>query len=74
MKKPNRVALYIGALAAFAGGLAPIVANLDWQSTAGVIAGLTAIATFVNNFVIGQQKHERTLAEYPEPSASSGER
>lgn len=64
--RPNRVALYIGAVAAFAAGLAPIVANLDWQSTAGVIAGLTALATYVNTFVIGQQKHERNKAEFPD--------
>ena len=55
---PNRFALYLGAAATFIGGLAPVVADLDWQSTAGVIVGLGAIATYVNVFVLGWQKHE----------------
>lgn len=69
---PNRIALYMGAAAAFLGGLAPLVANLDWQSTAGLIAGLAAIATFVNTFVIGYQKHEARQARPVTTYATGG--
>lgn len=55
---PNRTALYLGTVAAFVAGLAPVVADLDWQSTTGVLVGIGAIATYVNVFVLGQQKHE----------------
>lgn len=55
---PNRAALILGSVAALLGGAAPLVADMDWESTAGVIAGVIALATYVNNFVTGWQKHE----------------
>lgn len=55
---PNRIALYVLFIAGLAGAIAPVAANLDWQSTAGVITGVGAIAGAVVTFVLGWQKHE----------------
>lgn len=60
MFSPSRVAVYLAALAALAGGLAPVVANLDWSSTAGVIAAVVAIAGVVAKWLDGRSKWETT--------------
>lgn len=57
---PNRVAVYLTALAALAGGLAPAVANLDVTSTAGIVAGLATILAVVHKWLTGWQSHEGT--------------
>lgn len=59
---PNRIAVYLTALAALAGGLAPAIADLDWTSTAGVIAGLVAILSVVQKWLSGWQQHEARQA------------
>lgn len=56
---PNRVAVYLTALAALAGGLAPVVADLDIQSTAGIVAAIAAITAVVNKWLSGWQKYEQ---------------
>jgi hypothetical protein len=55
---PNRIAVALTAVAALFGGLAPVVANLDLSSTAGVVAGLLSLTTVVNKWLEGWQKHE----------------
>lgn len=59
---PNRIAVYLTALAALAAGLAPAIADLDWTSTAGVIAGLVAILSVVQKWLSGWQQHEARQA------------
>lgn len=56
--QPNRIAVYLTALAALLAALAPVVADLDWTSTAGVIAGLLAIAKIVDTWLKGWQQYE----------------
>lgn len=68
---PNRIAVYLTAAASLLGGLAPAVADLDLASTAGVAAGIVAIATVVSKWLDGWQQHEARmdLAEwYPTPA------
>jgi drug/metabolite transporter (DMT)-like permease len=67
---PNRVATILTAAGAIAAGLAPVVANMDWSSSAGVIAGIVGAVAVVNKWLDGWQKHEARQA--PVASASSG--
>lgn len=60
--EPNRIAVYLTAVAALVGGLAPAVANLDLQSTAGIVAGLVTILGVVNKWLAGWQQHESTTS------------
>jgi hypothetical protein len=55
---PNRIAVYLTSLAALAGGLAPVVADLDLTSTAGVLGGVAALTLVVRKWLDGWQKHE----------------
>lgn len=59
---PNRIAIYLTTGAALAAALAPVVANLDWTSTAGVIAGISAITAVVYKWLGGWQAHEEREA------------
>lgn len=59
---PNRIAVYLTALAALAGGLAPVVGNLDLTSTIGIAAGLATIATVVHKWLEGWQHYESRTA------------
>lgn len=59
---PNRIAVYLTALAALAGGLAPVVANLDLTSTIGISAGLVAITAVVYKWLEGWQHYESRTA------------
>ena len=56
---PNRLAVYITGLIALLAGLLPLVGNLDWTSTAGVIAGLLAILGVVYKWLDNWGKWER---------------
>lgn len=76
---PNRIAVYLTAGAALAGGLAPAVADLDVTSTGGVVAGLAVLFGVVNRWLVGWQADEerkswqdqhRFMAELSEPDAS----
>ena len=69
---PNRVALYLTAAAGLLGGLAPVIANLDFASTAGIAAGLGAVSLVVFKWMDGWSKWERGVvpagtAELVEP-------
>jgi hypothetical protein len=64
---PNRIAVYLTALAALAGGLAPVVADLDLSSTVGIVAGLASITAAVNKWLSGWQAYEsRMPVELPD--------
>lgn len=54
----NRAVALAVALLALVAGLAPVIANFDWTSTAGVIAGLAAVSAVANKWLDGWQKHE----------------
>lgn len=56
---PNRLAAYGTAAIALLAGLAPLIGNLDWESTAGVVAGLGAILAVAVKWLDGWQKWER---------------
>lgn len=55
---PNRIAVYTTAVAALCAGLAPVVANLDIESTIGVIGGIGAIAAVVSTWLYNWGKYE----------------
>lgn len=59
---PNRIAVYLTAVAALAAALAPIIGELDISSTAGVVAGLAALTSVVNKWLSGWQSYEDTQA------------
>lgn len=54
----NRIVILVGSLFALAAGLLPVVANLDWTSTAGVLVSLGAVASFIVKWLDGWQKFE----------------
>lgn len=54
----GRVAAFLTAIAAIAGGLAPVVADLDVTSTAGVIAAVLAIAGVFREWLKGWRQYE----------------
>ena len=56
---PNRLAVYLTAGAGLLAALAPIVADLDWESTAGVVAGVLAITGVVSVWLNNWGKWER---------------
>ena len=58
---PNRVAVYFTVVAAITGGLAPVLADLDLTSTAGVLAGVVAIVAVVQKFLAGWQQYESAI-------------
>ena len=62
---PNRIAVYLTAAAALLGGLAPVVADLDIDSTVGIAAGLAALTGIVWKWLEGWQKYEERTALEP---------
>lgn len=63
MLAPNRIAVYLTALAALGAALAPVVADMDWTSTAGVIAGVLGLVTVVTKWLDGWQAYERDVRQ-----------
>jgi hypothetical protein len=59
----NRVAAIFAVVAGVLGALAPIIADIDTASAAGLIAGLLAIVATVDRFLKGSQAHERAQAD-----------
>jgi hypothetical protein len=56
---PNRMAVYLTGFVALVAGLLPLVGNLDWTSTAGVLAALAAVAVVVREWLVNWGKWER---------------
>lgn len=59
---PNRVVALATALFGLVAAVCVPLANLDWSSTAGVIAGIGAVALTANRWLIGWQGHEERQA------------
>ena len=62
---PNRIAVYLTVAAGLLGALAPVIADLDIESVAGIAAGLAAIAAVVYKWLEGWQKYEERTALEP---------
>jgi hypothetical protein len=56
---PNRTAVYATGIIALLLGLLPLIGNLDWTSTAGIVAALTAILGVVYKWLDNWGKWER---------------
>jgi protein-S-isoprenylcysteine O-methyltransferase Ste14 len=58
---PNRIAVYLAAFVGLGTALAPIIADADWTSTAGIIAGggiiLGAIATWLRGWQLFEARN-----------------
>ena len=65
MPLPNRLATYAAALAALCAAIVPVVADLDWTSTVGVIGGVGALSAVVWKWLDGWQKYEERVALEP---------
>jgi hypothetical protein len=59
---PNRVATALAVLAGIATAIAPVIADMDWTSTAGVIAGGLGAILAIGKWLDGWQKHEANVA------------
>lgn len=57
----NRLAAIFAVIAGVLGALAPIIADIDTESAAGLIAGLLAIVVTVDRFLRGSQAHEARM-------------
>ena len=53
MPLPNRLATYAAALAALCAAIVPVVADLDWTSTIGIIGGVGALSAVVWKWLDG---------------------
>ena len=58
----NRIVAVAAALISLALAVLPVVANMDWKSTAGVIAGIIAVLGIVQKWLEGWQMHEDRVA------------
>jgi protein-S-isoprenylcysteine O-methyltransferase Ste14 len=54
----NRIVALLTAILGVAGAVMPALTNMDWQSTAGVIAGLGVAAAAALKWLEGWQAHE----------------
>lgn len=61
---PNRLVALATAVLGVAAAISVPLANLDWSSTVGVIAGIGAAAAAAVKWLDGWQQHEGRLA-YP---------
>lgn len=70
----NRIAIYAFALAALVGGLAPVWADLDWESTIGVITAIGTLATVLYKWLDGWQGYEerQDLIAFRDSEADEG--
>lgn len=59
---PNRIAVVVAAAITLALAALPVVADMDWTSTAGIVAGIVAVLGIVQKWLDGWQKHEDRIA------------
>jgi high-affinity Fe2+/Pb2+ permease len=55
---PNRFVVALLFAFGLGGAILPVAANMDWQSTAGVLGGLGAICAAGVTWLVGWQRHE----------------
>jgi hypothetical protein len=55
----NRIVIYLTAVVGFTGGLAPLVADMDWQSTAGILSAVAVILALALKWLTGSQNIEK---------------
>jgi hypothetical protein len=55
---PNRVVAVAASLVTLALAALPVLADMDWTSTAGILAGITAVLGIVLKWLTGWQQHE----------------
>jgi hypothetical protein len=60
---PNRIVAIASSVIALALAVLPVVANMDWASTAGIIAGVVAILGVTQKWLDGWQKWEAHVAD-----------
>lgn len=58
MPLPNRIAVYLTGLAGLCTALAPVIADLDIESTVGLVGGFAGIAAVVHKWLQGWQNYE----------------
>jgi hypothetical protein len=59
----NRVVAVVSAALALTLAILPVLGNFDWQSSAGLIAGITAVLAITLKWLDGWQAHEGRVAE-----------
>ena len=71
---PNRQVTYLTAALGLVAALAPVIADLDWESTTAVIAGAGIVASAALTWLRGWQKYEErtALADLDETDPFSG--
>lgn len=65
---PNRIAVYLTAIAALATALVPVVANLDLTSMLGIVGALLGIVGVVRKWLDGWQLYEARVADPSAPA------
>jgi len=60
---PNRIAVYLTAIASLATALAPVVADLDTSDTIALATGLAGLVGVVAKWLSGWQAHEAREAD-----------
>lgn len=60
---PGRIATALAGLAGIATAVAPVVADMDWTSTAGVIAGGLAVVYAIGEWLKGWRSYEHDARE-----------
>ena len=59
MPAPNRIAIYATIALSLVVAVLPVIAEINWQTTASALAGLTAVAAVVLKFLTGWQNMEK---------------
>lgn len=70
----NRVVAIAATIISLALAVLPVAANMDWTSTAGILAGVIAVLGVTQKWLEGWQKHEdRTLGQKVKLDVSTDE-
>jgi hypothetical protein len=72
----GRIVTIISLVVGFIGAAAPLVLDMDFSSTAGVVAGLIALSAVAVKYLDGWQKYEARLDAHAavalQPAATNG--
>ena len=69
---PNRIATMLLLVFGMAAAALPVLANMDWTSTAGVLAGVAAACAALVTYLHGWQKDSVKNTEAYQPHAAGG--